>query len=125
MLHPTLAKAAANLKRRAVRRAHQPMPAVWLMSDATRLPDPAAALSGLPRGAGVILRHYGAADRAGLADRLARLCRARGLVLVIAGDWRLAARVGAMGVHLAEHAARRGPTPGARLWRRAKARLLT
>ena len=66
---------------------------LWLFTDMVRLPDPFAAVSRLPRGAGVVLRD----DRD--ADRLARLCRARGLALVVAGDARLAARLGA-GLHL-------------------------
>ena len=38
-------------------------------------------------------------DRAELGRRLARICRERRLVLVVAGDWRLAVALGA-GVHL-------------------------
>lgn len=126
MMNPTLAKAAANLKRRVPQSGHgRALPSLWLMSDGRRLADPEAVLAVLPRGAGFILRHYDAPDRAALAARLAALCRKRGIVLVIAGDWRLAARVGAAGVHLAEHAAHKGPDAGARLWRRNKARLLT
>jgi len=79
------------------------------MTDERRLPDPAAAVRRLPRGAAVVLRHYGDPGRAALARALARLCRARGLRLLIAGDWRLAAAVGAAGVHLPEGLARRGP----------------
>lgn len=121
-MNPTLAKAAANLKRRAKIAAPA---AIWLMSDAQRLPDPISVAATLPRGSALILRHYGAADRRDLARRLADMCRARGLWLIVAGDWRLAAAVGAKGVHLAEHAARRGPSAGARLWLRQKQRLLS
>ena len=123
-MDPTLSKAAANLKRRA-RQSTKALPAIWLMSDEARLPDPEKALAALPRGSAVILRHYGAPDRTALAKRLAAQCRKHGLVLVIAGDWRLAAQVNAAGLHLAEHAAQRGPAAGARLWRRHKQRLLT
>ena len=123
-MNPTLSKSAANLKRRA-RKADKTLPSVWLMSDEARLPDPLAACATLPRGAAVILRHYTAPDRRSLAKRLAALCRARGLVLIVAGDWRLATEVGAAGFHLADHAARRGPSAGARLWRRRTRRLLT
>ena len=85
---------------------------LWLFTDARRLPDPFAAVSRLPRGAGVVLRDH--RD----ADRLARLCRARGLALVVAGDARLAARLGA-GLHL-----RDGRFPGTgRAWRKRGALL--
>ncbi|WP_316976000.1 thiamine phosphate synthase [Shumkonia mesophila] len=116
------------------------LPPLILVTDAARLPDPAATIRRLPRGAAVILRHYDAPGRAALARRLAALCRRRGVRLLIAGDWRLAAAVGAGGVHLPEAAARRGPPargggglrrPGflvtaaahspAALWRAAKA----
>lgn len=127
-MHPTLTNAAANLKRRANIRDQAGsgrLPALWLVTDERRLADPESALARLPRGSGLILRHYGAGDRLGLASRLAVACRRRGVVLLIADDWRLAARVGAAGVHLPEHAARRGLAAGGRLWRRGFRKLLT
>lgn len=73
---------------------------LWLFTDSVRLPDPRPAVARLPRGlCGVVLRHDDAAGRARLAYDLARLCRERRNVLVVAGDWRLAAALGA-GVHL-------------------------
>jgi thiamine-phosphate pyrophosphorylase len=72
---------------------------LWLFTDAARLPDPLPSVHALPKGSGVVLRHDGAAGRAALGAALARLCRARGLTLVVAGDARLAARLKA-GVHL-------------------------
>ena len=73
---------------------------LWLFTDAARLADPRAAVARLPRGlCGVVLRHDGAADRAGLGRDLARICRQRRNRLVVAGDWRLAARLHA-GRHL-------------------------
>lgn len=76
------------------------VPPLWLFTDFKRLPDPRAAVSRLPRKrAGVVLRHDEDPDRACLARDLARICRARRLVLVVAGDARLAAALGA-GIHL-------------------------
>ncbi len=126
-MDPKLTNAALNLKRRAKKfsKARGPtLPALWLVTDEMRLPDPAAALASLPRGAGLILRHYDAPHRAALAKRLSTICRRRGIAFLIAGDWRLAAAVDATGLHLAEHAARRGPPPGARLWLQ-RSKLLT
>jgi thiamine-phosphate pyrophosphorylase len=83
------------------------LPPLWLFTDARRLRDPRAAVARLPRGlAGVVLRHDGEADRAALGRDLARICRARRLALVVAGDVRLAAALRA-GVHL-----RAGRWPG-------------
>jgi len=124
MMDPTLPKAASNLKRRA-RHSHAALPALWLVTDETRLTSPVAAVMKLPRGSGVIFRHYGAHDRSALSQTLFNLCRQRGLTLLIAGDWALAARIGADGLHLAEHAARGGLSAGAALWLRHRNRILT
>ena len=90
--------------RKARRRAA--LPPLWLFTDEVRLPDPRSAVARLPKGlAGVVLRHDVAAERCALGSDLARLCRARRLVLVVAGDPRLAAALGA-GLHI-----RRGRFP--------------
>jgi thiamine-phosphate pyrophosphorylase len=76
------------------------LPRLWLFTDDRRLPDPRASVAALPRGrAGVILRHDRDPSRAALGRDLARICRARRLLLVVAGDPRLAAALHA-GIHL-------------------------
>jgi thiamine-phosphate pyrophosphorylase len=76
------------------------VPVLWLFTDRARLGDPRPAAAGLPRGlCGVVLRDDGEPGREELARALARICRLRRTVLVIAGDARLARAVGA-GVHL-------------------------
>jgi thiamine-phosphate pyrophosphorylase len=76
------------------------IPPLWLFTDSLRLPDPRAAAAKLPPGlAGVVLRHDDDPNRAALGRDLARICKTRRLVLVVAGDVRLAAALGA-GVHL-------------------------
>ena len=84
----------------ARRRGDGRVPPLWLFTDSRRLADPRPAVARLPKGlAGVVLRHDAAPDRAALGRDLARICRARRLVLVVAGDARLAAALRA-GVHL-------------------------
>ncbi len=61
----------------------------------------------LPRGAAVVYRAFGAPDAETTARRLAAVCRARGVKLLIGADWRLAARAGADGIHLPERLAAR------------------
>ena len=91
---------AVKARRRRARLPGHALPVLWLFTDAARLPDPRAAVARLPRGlCGVVLRHDAAPDRARLGEDLARLCRARRLLLCVAGDAALAARLGA-GLHL-------------------------
>lgn len=99
---PSLAKAAAALKRTA--RCEPRLPALLMMTDERRLPDPLPAAAALPAGSGVVLRHYGDPSRETLGRQLAHLCRRRGLLLLVAGDLALALRLGADGVHLPEAA---------------------
>jgi thiamine-phosphate pyrophosphorylase len=71
-------------------------PSLWMFTDHHRLPDPLPAIARLPRGlAGVVFRPEGVADPRRMGRAVARLCRARRLVLVVAGNWRLAADLGA------------------------------
>jgi len=82
------------------------LPALILMTDQARLPDPVPAARSLPRGSAVILRHTNSEPRAALAHSLSDIARDRGLLLIVAGDARLAADIGAHGLHLPEARAR-------------------
>lgn len=101
--------------RRLNRAAGSPnAPALLFFTDPARTPDPLAVARKLPRGAGLVYRHFGAPERARMARALARLCRSRGLVFLVAADPELAGRVGADGVHWPERRlpARREPGHG-------------
>ena len=105
--HPEMDAKLLAWGRATASRGHR-FPPLWLFTDSTRLPDPREAVARLPRRlAGVVFRHDDHPERVGLARDVARICRERGLVLVVAGDVRLAARLRA-GVHL-----RGGRWPGA------------
>lgn len=90
-------------------------PALYFFTDPERTPDPTSAARRLPRGAAVVYRHFGAADRALIARGLAQVCRSRGLALLIAADPELAERVGADGVHWPEQRLPAARDAGARL----------
>ncbi len=87
----------------------QPLPRLWLMTDERQGEDLWAALRRLPRGAGVVFRHYGLApgERRKLFDRVRKVARRRGLLLLLAGTDRQARAWGADG----SHGAGRGSRP--------------
>ena len=95
------------------------LPVLWLFTDERRLPDPRPVIAALPRGlCGVVFRHDGAVGRAGLARAVARQCRTLAIPLVVAGDARLAAALGA-GVHL--RGGRQAGSQGLKAWRNSRA----
>jgi thiamine-phosphate pyrophosphorylase len=100
----TVANIAISLQAHAAKRRPwiRRLPALLLLSDEARLPDPLAALARLPKGSGLVFRHYGARNREALARALAAKTRARGIRLLVAGDARLASGVRAEGLHLPE-----------------------
>lgn len=111
------ARSRANLARQARRlneAAGARLPPLVLMTDA-RPADWVAAAAALPQGAGMVVRARDGESRAALARRLAPVARARRLVLLIAGDAKLADTVHADGLHLPE--ARIGETAH---WRRIR-----
>lgn len=84
------------------------LPAFVLMTDPVRRPDPLADAAHLRPGSRIIFRHYDAPDRAQLAQSLSKAAKMRRNGLSIAGDWRLAARIRADGIHLPEGLLRSG-----------------
>ncbi len=91
------------------------LPAFFALTDPERTPDPLALARVLPGGAGLVLRHFGREDQIALAGPLARLCRSRGLVFLVANDGELARSVKAQGVHWPQACAHR-----ARAWARRR-----
>lgn len=90
-----------------MRRRHPRIPAIWLMSDERSGDALWTALERLPRGSGVVFRHYALApaERRAVFARVARVAARRGLVLVRAGD---PAGSGEAGTHNGASAARPG-----------------
>lgn len=72
---------------------HAPM--IYMLSDARRQPDWRAALTRQPCHVALILRDYEHPARAALAAEMAALCRRQGRSFAIAGDRRLAHKLGA------------------------------
>ena len=78
-----------------------PLPHIWLLSDARNDAALAASLAGLPRGCGFIFRHHHVQGAARLArfGQLAKVARARGVWVILAGTVALARRAGAIGAY--------------------------
>ncbi len=113
---------AAHAVKARQRRRGRHHPVLWLFTDRRVLRDPLAVVARLPPGlAGVVFRDDDAPDRAALGRRLARVCRARRIAFVVAGDARLARALGA-GLHRRGRDFVRAP-PGLRAgaWRTASA----
>ena len=77
--------------------ARHPLPNVWLISDERNDAGLERALLALPRGSGFIFRHYHlqGAERRARFDRLRRIARSRGHLVVLAGSRAQARRWGA------------------------------
>ena len=95
----------------------QTLPRLWMMTDERQGEYLWRGLATLPRGAGVIFRHYGlpAGERKALFKKVRAVARRRNLVLLLAGSPSEAAASGADGSH------GRGPRGDSRQLRSAPA----
>lgn len=96
-------RTAALLGRRCGRR--KGLPHLLFFTDPARTPHPEAVAERLPRGAAIVFRSFGASDAFNRGLRLKAIARRRGLKLIVGADDRLAAALGADGVHLPERLA--------------------
>ncbi len=88
-------------RRQTPRHDKMHLPRIWLMSDPRFGEDLIAAIRRLPAGSGVIFRHYDLAEaqRLALFQKVRRICRQRGHLVLLAGDERTALRWRADGYH--------------------------
>ncbi|MDP3175424.1 MAG: thiamine phosphate synthase, partial [Phenylobacterium sp.] len=82
-----------------------PLPALLFFTDPARTPDPLYAVAALPQGSAVVLRMFGADDAPAQARAMRQATRARGVLLLVGADPRLAILARADGVHLPERLA--------------------
>ncbi len=68
----------------------QPLPRLWLMTDERQGDDLWTAIARLPRGAGIVFRHYSLPEpeRRALFERVKAAARERGLILLAGGTER-------------------------------------
>lgn len=103
MHHDKSARKLSNWAGKLKSEGRDRLPPLLFLTDKNRQPEPERVIARLPKGSGVILRDYDAPDRADTAARLARLCRRRSILFLVAGDAQLALSVRAHGLHLPEH----------------------
>jgi thiamine-phosphate pyrophosphorylase len=96
---------ARTLSRAA--RLRKGLPALILVTDPDRTPDPVALALRLPRGCGIVFRAFGRPGAGETARTLAKVARARGLTLLLGAD---AVRIPGAGAHLPERLAHRAGT---------------
>ncbi len=89
----------------------QPFPKIWLISDARNDLVLEAALKRLPRGSGLIYRHYHLSpiSRRTRFERLARIARSCGHLVILGGSANEARAWGADGAYGAPHLMKLGP----------------
>lgn len=70
--------------------SRDPLPSLWLLTDARNDAVLGRALARLPRGSGLVFRHYHLppAERRARFAQVRRLCRAHGHIAVLAGEAR-------------------------------------
>jgi thiamine-phosphate pyrophosphorylase len=83
------------------KRHTRPLPRLWLMTDERMGDGLIPAIRRLPKGSGIVFRHYSlpSGDRRALFDRVKRQARARRLVLLLGGSAQEARRYRADGHH--------------------------
>jgi thiamine-phosphate pyrophosphorylase len=125
MTEAFLAKAGWALRAWRVRRAAFDFPPPLAFFTDESLVDARTVLESLPTGALVVLRDYAKPDRRDWAMAMAGIAKRRRLILLVAGDVRLAAEIGAHGLHLPEPMARHGILSPTLAWVRQGRRFLT
>jgi len=102
---------SAAMRSRHPFRHTAPLPRIWLLSDARNDAVLERALRRLPRGSGVILRHYHLLPAARVARlaQLTRIARACGHTVVLAGTMAQARQIGADGAYGSAATLARGP----------------
>lgn len=82
-------------------RPRQPLPRLWLMTDERQGDSLWEALDRLPRGAGIVFRHYGLprSERRVLLEQVRQIAWRKGHILLVASSSVMARRMRANGIH--------------------------
>jgi len=88
-------------------RKNERLPALLLMTDVKRLPDPSDIIPRLPANSAVIIRHFSRKKKMALINKNRLLCRKHKVKLLVSDDPHLALSHQLDGVHFSESFARR------------------
>jgi thiamine-phosphate pyrophosphorylase len=100
------------------------IPPLLYMTDETRVPNPLPEIMKLKAGSGVIVRHYLFGNKIALAKAIQLVCRERRLLFLVGGDFELARKLDADGIHLPDHSLKT-PTLAIRAWQQRPNKLVT
>ena len=78
------------------------LPPLFYITEKARQKDTLAVIKLLPQGSAVILRDYGVDKREELGKEIKKICTKRKLKLLVAGDYALAKKLKADGMHFSE-----------------------
>jgi thiamine-phosphate pyrophosphorylase len=121
MIDSTVLKIARLLNSRG---GFKLLPPLIYMTDEIRTPNPRPVIEKLKPGTGVIFRHYQFSERAGLGLEIKKLCKRKGLLFLVGGDYELAQMLDADGFHLPEYMVS-NPSFNIRVWGQKKNKILT
>ena len=99
-------------------------PPILYVTDEERAPNPLPTIKKLHPGSGVIFRHYNTKSRLKLGLEVKDACRHNSCLFLVAGDYSLAYRLNADGLHLPEYMVL-NPSLKTRLWRQRPNKILT
>lgn len=95
-----LAKLARRLNRREQTKNH--LPALLLMTDSERLPDPAPYIPFLPKGSAIIIRAKQTTEKIKQIKALKQACKKQRVLILVSDSPKLALRYRLDGVHFSE-----------------------
>jgi len=87
-----------NIKKKP--KKNQKLPEIFIFTDDYRLSDPVTLAKLIPKDWGIVIRNYQNQNRIQLIKDTAKICKKRRIFFMVSGDWRLAVKIRANGIHM-------------------------
>lgn len=81
-------------------RKNQKLPEIFIFTDDSKLSDPITLAKLIPKKWGMVIRNYHNHNRIQLIKDTAKICKKRRIFFMVAGNWRLAIKIRASGIHM-------------------------